>query len=149
MFLKTSPPFSMEDENNWYDSLNSRKGKVFTIETLDGRVIGNAGLINLDFESRRVDMGIMIGEKDCWNKGYGTEAISLLLEFLFDELNMNRVALIADTRNHRAIRCYEKCGFQKEGIMRKARFKNGVYTDDLIMAILRDDWLKQRSVPSH
>jgi diamine N-acetyltransferase len=140
-------PFSMEDEERWYDSLLTREGKVFTIETKEGRVIGNMGILHLEWKDRRVEMGIMIGEKDCWGKGYGTESINLLLQYLFDELNMNRVSLYADSRNTRAIRCYEKCGFKREGLLRQARFKNGCYSNDVTMAILQEDWKRLHPSP--
>jgi len=85
-------------------------------------------------------IGIMIGEKEFWNLGYGTDAIETLLRYLFYELAMNRVYLIADERNARALHCYEKLGFKKEGILRQNRYKNGVYTNDVMMSLLKDEW---------
>jgi RimJ/RimL family protein N-acetyltransferase len=87
----------------------------------------------------------MIGEKEYWNRGFGTDAIETLLGYLFDELGLNRVYLIADERNVGAIHCYEKLGLRKEGLLRQNRYKNGVYTNDVEMSLLRQDWQEKRS----
>jgi RimJ/RimL family protein N-acetyltransferase len=143
-FLKLDTPISMEEEEVWYAEMVKRKDRVFSIETLDGRLIGNVGLVGLDWESRRTDIGIMIGEKDAWSKGYGTDAVMVLLGYLFDELNLNRVSLFTDANNTRAQRCYEKCGFKKEGVMRQYRFKRGRYLDGVLYSILKEEWKRTR-----
>ncbi len=142
-YLLINPPFSMEMEEAWYRRHLEEGTMVYCIETKEGRLIGNIGLLNLDWKDRRVDLGIVIGEKDCWSQGYGSDAIETLLRFLFEELNLNRVFLFADAENTRAIRCYQKCGFRQEGVFRKARFKDGCYRDDVAMSILKEDWLKE------
>jgi RimJ/RimL family protein N-acetyltransferase len=142
-FLKPEPPVSMEDEEAWYQELLRRPDKVFCIETKDGKLIGNIGFHDLDWRDRRTILGIMIGEKEYWSRGYGTDAVLALLRYLFEELNMNRVSLIVDTDNARALRCYEKCGFHKEGVLREFRFKRGRYVDSMHMSILRREWEHQ------
>jgi len=87
-----------------------------------------------------VTIGIMIGEKDCWGKGYGSDAITTLLRYCFEELGMRRVDLITDSENHRAQHAYKKCGFRVEGLMRQYRTKNGRIIDDVMMSILSSDW---------
>jgi len=139
-FLQFEPPMSLEDEEVWYQEMLKGKDRTFVIETKDGRPIGNIGLIGLDWKNRRTEIGIMIGEKDAWSKGYGTDAILVLLRYLFGELNLNRISLFTDVNNPRAIRCYEKCGFRSEGVMRQHRFKRGRYIDCVLMSILRTDW---------
>jgi RimJ/RimL family protein N-acetyltransferase len=144
-FLLRSPPMGMEEEEAWYDSLVNKDTKVFCIETKDGRLVGNIGIINVDWTNRKADIGIVIGEKECWSKGYGTEAITLLLGYLFDEMNLERVWLYCDMENHRARRCYEKCGFHQEGVFRHNRLQGGKFRDDAVMSILRQDWLEKNS----
>ncbi len=144
-FLLRSPPMGMEEEERWFDEHPKREGKVFSIETLDGRLIGNIGIIQIDWTNRNADIGIIIGEKDCWSKGYGTEAISLLLGYMFDELNLERIGLYCDVENRRAQRCYEKCGFQNEGVFRHHRFRAGKFTDDVAMSILREEWVARKN----
>ncbi len=139
-YLQFEPPMSMEDEVMWYHRMISSKDKAFAIETLEGRLIGNVGLIGLDWRNRKTDLGIMIGEKDAWSQGYGTDAITVMLRYLFEELGLNRVGLYVDVDNHRAIRCYGKCGFVREGLVRHHRFKDGRYLDSVLMSILRSDW---------
>jgi len=139
-YLQFEPPMSLEDEVTWYHHMLKGRDKAFAIETLDGRLIGNVGLVGLDWRNRRTDLGIMIGEKDAWSQGYGTDTITVLLRYLFEELGLHRVGLYADIGNQRAIRCYEKCGFKREGVVRAHRFKDGRYLDSVLMSILRPDW---------
>jgi RimJ/RimL family protein N-acetyltransferase len=82
----------------------------------------------------------MLGEKEFWNKGYGTEAMQLVLQHGFQTLNLNRIMLEVYTTNPRAIRCYEKVGFVHEGCKRQGMYKNGVYIDVLLMSVLRQEW---------
>jgi RimJ/RimL family protein N-acetyltransferase len=89
----------------------------------------------------------MIGEKEYWDQGYGTDAIETLLRYVFEELNMNRVYLIADERNTRAIHCYEKIGFRREGLLRQNRHKDGTYTNDVEMSLLQEEWRGRQSSP--
>ncbi|MDD1766001.1 MAG: GNAT family N-acetyltransferase [Methanomassiliicoccales archaeon] len=139
-FLELNPPMSLEDEEKWFVNLQKSEDKVFSIDTMEGKLIGNVGLIKLNWKDRSVLIGIMIGEKEFWNQGYGTDAIETLLRYLFDELALNRVYLIADERNARALHCYEKLGFKKEGVLRQNRYKSGVYTNDVMMSLLKDEW---------
>ena len=146
-FLELNPPMSMEDEEKWFVNLQKDHDKVFSIDTKDGKLIGNVGLMRLNWKDRCVLIGIMIGKKEYWDQGYGTDAIETLLRHIFDELGLNRVYLIADERNARAIHCYEKLRFKREGLLRQNRYKNGVYTNDVEMSLLRGEWEERRSRP--
>lgn len=139
-FLLRSPPMGMDEEERWFDSLVSQEGRVFSVETRQGKLIGNLGIIHIDWAQRKADIGAVLGEKEYWSKGYGTEAITLLLGYMFEELNLNRIWLYCDESNVRAQRCYEKCGFRREGVFRQNRFKAGRYIDDVVMSILRGEW---------
>jgi RimJ/RimL family protein N-acetyltransferase len=85
-------------------------------------------------------LGIFIGDKRYWNKGYGTEVMRLLLRHGFSTLNLNRVFLRVFETNPRAIRSYEKAGFVFEGRMRQAEFIDGKYCDVILMSVLRSEW---------
>jgi RimJ/RimL family protein N-acetyltransferase len=85
-------------------------------------------------------VGILIGEKSCWNRGYGTEAMHLLVDTAFNTLNLHRVYLRVFEDNPRAIRAYEKAGFVHEGRMRQAEFHQGRFCDVLLMSVLRPEW---------
>jgi len=82
----------------------------------------------------------MIGEKDCWGRGYGTDAIRALLRFAFREMNLNRVWLTTGENNPRALACYRKCGFREEGHLRQDRYLEGRYWDTILMGILREEF---------
>ena len=138
-------PYSLADEKNWFDGLAKRdmREKPLAIEIKKGRawkLIGNCGVFDIDSTARSAELGIMIGDKSEWNKGYGSETMSLLLRHCFETLNMNRVSLRVYTANVRAVRAYEKAGFQMEGRLREAVYKNGKYDDVLVMSVLRADW---------
>ncbi len=144
-FLQFEPPMSIEDEEIWFQHMTMSKDRTFAIETKEGRLIGNIGLMDFDWRNRKTDIGIMIGEKDLWSHGYGTDAMKVLLRYLFEELNMNRVGLYTDVDNHRALRSYEKCGFTREGVVRQYRFKDGKYLDSVHMSILQQEWFAQET----
>lgn len=135
-------PFTSETEESWYESASRQNnGYTFGIRTLaDDKLIGNCSLFEISHKNRSAIFGIVLGEKDYWGKGYGTEATRLTVRFGFDELNLNRIQLEVYDFNPRARRAYEKAGFCHEGIRRKALFREGKYWDIEIMAILRDEW---------
>lgn len=138
-------PLSTMDEENWFDSLSKRdqSEKPLAIEIRDGdgwKLIGNCGVFGIDTVSRLGELGIMIGEKDEWNKGYGTETMKLLLRHCFDTLNLNRVYLQVYAENLRGKRAYEKAGFVEEGRLREAIYKRGKYDDVVVMSVLRSEW---------
>ena len=143
-FLLRSPPLGVYEEERWFDSLLQREGKVICIETNEGKLIGNIGILHIDWLSRKAEIGMAIGEKDYWSKGFGTEALSLYLDYLFLETPLNRIWLYCDNANQRARRCYLKCGFKVEGELRAHHFKNGRYIDDIGLSLTRSDWQELR-----
>ena len=110
------------------------------VETKDGVHIGNCGLHDGQPENRRASLGIMIGDKDYWSNGYGTDAIITLLRFGFHEMNLNRVWLHTYDFNERAIACYKKCGFVVEGTLRENSYREGRYINTITMGILRSEF---------
>jgi RimJ/RimL family protein N-acetyltransferase len=96
--------------------------------------------MDTDWISRNAEVGIVIGEKDYWNKGYGSEAMQLMLKHGFETLNLHRIWLRVYGFNTRAIRAYEKSGFVHEGRKREASFIQGKYHDVLIMSVLQPEW---------
>ncbi len=142
-YLGARYPMSHADEERWLKEGPTNgfaSGVRLAIETKDGVHIGNLGLHETNSEDRKAQFGIMIGEKDYWSNGYGTDAIATLLRFAFHEMNLNRVSLHVFEFNERGIACYRKCGFQEEGRLRQHRYSEGHYWDVLLMAILRDEF---------
>lgn len=135
-------PFTLEDEEGWFNRQRQEQNAChFAILTrAEGRVLGNCGLEQIDWTNRRAILGIFIGDKNYWSKGYGTDATRTLLRFAFEEANLHRVELQVFAFNPRAIRAYEKVGFKLEGVRKQALFREGAWHDEHIMAVLEDEW---------
>lgn len=119
----------------------------FVIRTLsDDRAIGNIELDGIDWSARHGWVGIGVGEREFWGKGYGTDAMKILLRYAFEELNLNRVNLTVFEYNERAQKSYLKCGFVEEGRTRKSMLREGRRWDIIYMGILRDEWLAHQKV---
>jgi RimJ/RimL family protein N-acetyltransferase len=102
--------------------------------------VGGGGLVGIDWQNRFAEIGIHIGEKKYWDKGFGTKVIKLFLKHGFDTLNLNRLWLRVFETNQRAIRAYEKAGFTLEGRYRQGQFLDGKYVDVMIMSVLQSEW---------
>ncbi len=138
-------PMSQAEEERWFEGrLGGSDEYLFGIEAEvepeRWQHIGNIGLHKIDWRSRACIFGIVIGEKSCWNRGYGTEATRTILRFAFAELNLHRVELEVFDFNRRAQRAYEKAGFRREGTRRAALYRNGAYHDAHIMGILSGEF---------
>lgn len=131
---------SRAKEERWFEEQLARTNDLILgieVQVDQGwTLIGNIGLHGLDWKNRRATLGIVIGERDFWDKGFGTEAIEVLLRYAFLELGLHRVELEVFEENRRARRCYEKVGFREEGIRREAVFRDGRFQDLVIMSIL-------------
>ncbi len=113
----------------------------FTIRALaDDRPIGFIELDGIEWAHGEGFVGIGIGEREAWNKGYGTDAMRVILRYAFMELNLHRVSLDVFEYNPRAIRSYEKAGFVVEGRQREFLDREGKRWDFIYMGILREEW---------
>lgn len=133
-------PYTLEDEFKWYESVTANTDGVynFAIETLaDSRYIGGCGLNHVDWKNGTAVIGIFIGDKDYWGKGYGTDAIRVLIDFIFNQMNIRKIKLNVFSFNKRAIKSYEKCGFVIEGILKDEIYRDGTYHDEYVMALFR------------
>jgi RimJ/RimL family protein N-acetyltransferase len=143
-YLEVYLPMSKAAEEGWFEAqLKDDSNRIFAIETEEGVHIGNISLGDLDWKNRNAAIGIVIGEKEYWGQGYGSDATIALLDFAFKEMNLHRIYLSTYDFNQRAIRCYEKCGFRHEGRAREAHFTDGKYHDHLLMAILREEFVSE------
>jgi RimJ/RimL family protein N-acetyltransferase len=116
-------------------------GYFFAIHSLaEDKLIGMIDLSGFDWPGRNAWVGIGLGEREYWGKGYGTDTMNVLLRFAFHELNLHRVNLNVFEYNPRAIRCYEKVGFKHEGRMRACLNRDGRRWDLVYMGILRSEW---------
>jgi RimJ/RimL family protein N-acetyltransferase len=115
---------------------------VEATDTADGEplLIGSIGLRNLDPRARHADVGILIGEREYWDGGYGTDAMRTLCRFGFEDLDLHRIELFLTDFNPRAFRSYEKLGFVFEGRQRERGYIGGRYYDFLLMGLLRHEF---------
>lgn len=142
-------PLSSLDEEHWFEHAMGRPQEEHPLaievrEGADWRYVGNIGFMNLEWVPRAAEFGIFIGDKALWDKGYGTEAVEVLLRYGFETFNLNRIYLRVFSTNLRARHSYEKAGFVLEGTLRQAVYRHGQYADTLIMSILRPEWLARR-----
>jgi diamine N-acetyltransferase len=141
--LGISPrPMTLEQETAWYEQTAADDGEVaFTIyERATGRAIGNCGLHEVDLANRRTVVGIMIGEPDARGRGYGTEAMRLLLDYAFTVLDLHSVMLTVFEYNGAGRRCYENVGFREIGRRRQSCWYNGRFWDEIHMDILASEF---------
>ena len=144
--LDSDPPrlWSEQKTKEWLEKDIEKENLTdffFAIRTLDGEnLIGFVGLSGLDWNQGDAWIGIGLGEREYWGKGYGTDAMQTLLCYAFTELNLRRVSLTVFDYNPRAIRSYEKCGFVMEGTARGVLHREGRRWDWHHMGILKEEW---------
>ena len=156
-YLSMIYPISQVSEEQWFENMLKLPAseQPFGIEIRDHlpkgsmvpaganeswRLIGNCSYMGINWTDRSAEVGLFIGDKTCWNKGYGTEVMRLLLRFGFETLNLNRIFLRVDEDNKGGVRAYEKAGFVHEGRFRQATYRDGKYCDLLFMSVLRSEW---------
>ena len=141
-FLHNITPNSRQEEIEWIKNTWKRRQQgsyVYGIIDKESNLyIGNIELIIENPRSNRGELGIAIFNQRYWGKGYGTEALKLLIEHSFNDLNLNSIQLSVLETNERAIACYKKVGLKEVGKLRKAEFFEGNYIDLLLMDILRE-----------
>lgn len=120
-------------------SKGGRDNTWFAIEA-DTKFIGQCGLFNINETARTCELGITIGDKAYWGRGYGREAVMLLLDYAFRLRNFRRVWLTVQGNNERGMRSYTACGFREEGRLREHVWSNGAFVDLVYMGVLRDEW---------
>ncbi len=109
-----------------------------------GTHVGNIKLGPIHPIHRRGDVGIMIGDKKFWGKGYGSEAIALIVEYGFKRLNLHKITLGVYADHTPAVRVYQKLGFVIEGILKEQLFRDGQFRDKAVMGILRTDYTAKK-----
>ena len=116
---------------------------LFGIRTLgDDCLIGTIDLDGIQWNHSEAFVGIGLGERSFWGKGYGTDAMRIMLRYVFTELNLHRQTLTVFDYNPRAIRSYEKAGFIREGCIRSFLNRDGKRWDMLFMGILKEEWFE-------
>lgn len=143
--LLVNVPLSQAQEDGWFERTLNRPLEEqplgIEVQTPEGwHLVGNCSFFDIDWRNRSTEIGIFIGDKHFWNRGYGTQVMRLMLKYGFNTLNLNRIYLRVYESNSRGIRCYEKAGFVHEGRLRQALFQDGSYIDMLMMSVIRSEW---------
>jgi RimJ/RimL family protein N-acetyltransferase len=135
-------PIHENQHHAWFNAIQQRQDTViFGIRRCDSdRLIGSCQLHNIHPVYRNAELQIRIGEVAERGQGFGTEAVRMLLDFAFKDLNLHRVYLHVFASNAAAIRAYEKAGFHREGLLRQHAHIDGNYVDVVPMGILREEF---------
>jgi RimJ/RimL family protein N-acetyltransferase len=135
-------PMTQEDEVDWFEAMRKDHHTYsFAVRTLaENKLIGGCSAMRINWPMRHCMVGIAIGDPKAQGKGYGTDAMRVLLRYCFMELNLNRVALQVYSYNMRAVNSYLKIGFQQEGVLRETLLRDGAYHNIIMMSILRREW---------
>jgi len=137
-------PRTLAEITEFFDNMAKDKSGVnFAIE-VDGVFIGDCGLFHINQRSGTAELGIGIGDRSYQGKGYGREALTLLVDYGFRLLNLRKIWLETGADNERAIRSYQAVGFVLEGRQRAHVWSNGRYVDLVLMALFADDFAETR-----
>lgn len=136
-------PISREAEAQWVQRRatgDDPTDKALVIEAKDGTYLGGIGLHHIDFPSGTAELGIVIGRKDYWGKGYGTDAMKVLLKHAFENLRLRKVMLTVFGSNVRAQKSYAKLGFREVGKLTAHLLKQGQYEDLIYMELFKEEF---------
>ena len=137
-------PINDFQQERWFQEVSqATDGIWFAIDDIrqqDAKLIGACCLVGIDWIGRLAEFRIRIGERGAWGQGLGAEASRLLMRYGFMDLNLERIWLRVFASNRRAIRMYERLGFQAEGKLRRSALVQGLAEDVVLMGVLRDEW---------
>lgn len=134
---------SRETERKWVEkNIGSNEKIVLAICLKESdKYIGNIMIQDIDWRNRTASVPILIGDKEEWNKGYATEARMEALNYVFNEMGLNRVQDLILENNLGSIKHAEKCGYKKEGLLRSSVFKNGQFYNQVLLGVLKNDFI--------
>ena len=125
----------------WFQRITGDPNNLLMGITVDGKLVGYGIVENVDLQSGKCEVGIVIGEPDSWGKGIGKTAVATLLEYCFGKLQLNRVLAVMARGNGRSVALFENSGFTHEGTLREATLINGEHTDLFLYSLLKREYL--------
>ena len=135
-FIKNRVSPRIDIVDTWYQFVIIKKSQ--------NNLIGDIGVHFLDADKKQVELGCTL-DKDYQGKGYATEALREIINYLFQDLEKRRIVTSIDPRNIKSIGLVERLGFRKEAHFKESLLINGEWVDDLVYAILKDEWIKQNN----
>lgn len=141
-FLKAKYPITEQAEREFLESIGKNPNQIiFAIDTLEtGEFIGLMSLNNIDWTSGVATTGSIIGNKDYWGQGYGTDAKMLLLHHAFHRRNLRRINSSTIAFNKRSAGCLLKCGYKEEGVRKSYYYRDGKYWDQILFRVFRGEF---------
>lgn len=131
----------LEKSQEWFDKADCDDSRRdFIIETKSGEPVGLIGLVGIDRLHETAECFCVIGQKEFWGKGIGTEAHSLLIQWAFDELNLHKIWAVVYTNNAAVLKIIEKLGFKVEGTLREEKCIAGKRIDLFRIGVLRNEF---------
>lgn len=134
-------------EQKWVNDVihNNKDVRLAVCDKETDKYIGNVYLTDIDYVNRTAVSHVLIGDHDYWGRGMATDAYVLLLDYAFNELNLNRIEALVLETNIGSLKLHKKCGYTEEGIKRSSVFKNGKYQNQIIMALLKDEYMRNNN----
>ncbi|MCL2519437.1 MAG: GNAT family N-acetyltransferase [Spirochaetaceae bacterium] len=137
-------PTSLQEEKDFVGEAMKKSGPTFDfaiVRNEDDVYMGGCSVQKFDEIARIANIGIFLG-KPYQRLGYGYEALSLLIRFIFNELNIRKIKLFVFSFNEAGIALYKKLGFKEEGVLKEELYREGRYHDSIVMGLFRRDWVK-------
>ncbi len=126
-------------EHAWALRFSSPARRQFAVETTDGKYIGNCSYYDINKTKGEAELGVMIGNRDYWDKGYGSDTVITMVNYIFQQTNLSRIYLKTLDSNTRAQKCFQKCGFTRYGHMARDGY------NFVLMEIHREHWQQQQT----
>jgi RimJ/RimL family protein N-acetyltransferase len=136
---------ALHQEQEFLKRIGESKDDVWWMIDAEGKAIGATGIHGIDWLNANGTTGIVIGEKDCWGKGYATDAMRLRTRYAFRELNLHKLITEVDTDNPASRKALERNGYRTVGVRREQSFGEGKWHDRWIGEVLRSDWEKAQA----
>lgn len=132
---------SINSEKEWLEKATTEKYNFAIIKKETDTLMGNISLMKINLINGTAELGIFIGDTENHSHGYGSEAIMLLLDYAFNQVNLNNIMLKVYDFNKRAIKAYEKCGFKIFGIWEESHYVDGEYCNEVYMNVLKKNFV--------
>jgi [ribosomal protein S5]-alanine N-acetyltransferase len=143
-YIEDDTPRSLKQQEERFERVAHSETDVVWAILAEDRHVGGTGLFQIHWQSRHAKSGILIGEKDCWGRGYATEAMRLRTAFAFEQLGLEKVWTTAFLENVASRRALERVGYREVGVHRRHCFRHGHWHDLWVSELLREDWERAR-----
>ena len=144
-YLAVTFPMSLQQEEDFIKRIGEAKDTVWWVIEAEGKAIGATGIHRIDWINARATTGTVIGDKSCWRKGYGSDAMALRTEYAFRQLNLHKLKSGAFVENEPSKRALQKTGYRQVGVEREESWRDGRWLDHWLCEVLRADWEREHT----